>query len=306
MEPRKWLLLTTALIIGIAALSIAVNMLIDPYGLFRPVSGRRLSAYGDTRISKYLLNMRYVPENFNAVLIGNSLSANWNMRGIEKVRVYNDSINGGNIVEEKAIVESALARHSLSVAFITVNPDFTTTHNFKTAVLDPALKWSALGSISLGRVYKGMFLDRLHPGVAPVDDVGTVTFPAYPTDLDEGEKDLWLSGGEFPIDSVAWQSYKDLIAELRRHGVRIFFVIPPTSEWILTPRRQAFDNYVRLVATDIAGPEDTWIDFASKPYEAFRADRSNFNDGVHLYPSATERIVAEMNRVVDQRLHQTR
>jgi len=51
-----------------------------------------------------------VPANFDAVLIGSSMSANWNTSKIKALRVYNESMSAANIVEEKALVDHALSR----------------------------------------------------------------------------------------------------------------------------------------------------------------------------------------------------
>ena len=103
MNPKYWLLATISTVL-IAASAIAVlNMAVDIYGLYSPSNGRRLPVLGDARVAKYLLSMRYVPENFNAMLTGASISANWDVTAVNKLRIYNGSLNGGNIVEEKAI-----------------------------------------------------------------------------------------------------------------------------------------------------------------------------------------------------------
>ena len=64
--------------------------------------------YGDERVAKYLMNERYVLANFNAVMIGSSVSANWRLDQIVQLRTFNNSVNGGNIVEEKSMVDQVL------------------------------------------------------------------------------------------------------------------------------------------------------------------------------------------------------
>src|SRR4051794_16661161 len=109
MRSQTWLATVLVLIACGAGLSIAGNAALDPYGLFRNTRSRKLLPYGDSRIAKYLLSARYVPENFNALLIGTSVSANWNLSGVEKLRIYNESVTAGTIVEEEAIAQQALS-----------------------------------------------------------------------------------------------------------------------------------------------------------------------------------------------------
>ena len=103
MSPPVWLAETIGAIVLLLLIVVLVNMSIDIYGIFRSTKGRHLVVYGDERIAKYLLSERYVPENFDSLLIGSSVSANWNTQGIDSFRAYNESIEGGNIVEEKVI-----------------------------------------------------------------------------------------------------------------------------------------------------------------------------------------------------------
>src|SRR5215468_6006177 len=90
------------------ALIICANAAADIYGLFREPEHRSLRIYGDERLAKYLLSTRYVPANFDGVLIGTSASANWDTGKMRSLRLYNESLNGGNIVEEKAILDQLL------------------------------------------------------------------------------------------------------------------------------------------------------------------------------------------------------
>src|SRR5687768_4922851 len=59
--------------LAIACIVLA-NMTIDIYGLFLPVKGKALPVYNNERLSKYLLSYRYIPQNFEAAIIGTSLS----------------------------------------------------------------------------------------------------------------------------------------------------------------------------------------------------------------------------------------
>ena len=110
MQPRKWLVMTSSIVLITSLVIIASNRVVDIYGLYQPTRGRGLPAFGDPRIAKYLLSTHYVPENFNAVLAGSSMSANWDLTAVQRLRIYNESLDAGNIVEEKALIEAALLR----------------------------------------------------------------------------------------------------------------------------------------------------------------------------------------------------
>ena len=310
MRPRSWLL-TTIVTMALAAAAIAaVNAELDIYGLYRPTPGRHLLVYGDTRIAKYLLSVRYVPENFNAILAGASISANWDVTAIDGLRVYNESLNGGNVVEEKAVMEAALERPGISVAFLLVHPAMTYSHEFHTVRMDSELKRSALGSISLFDAYRDMAKIRIGRIPQVFDYAGTETFSQGTSEMNPFMKKMW-SAKDFAVDPVALQAQRDLIADLRAHRVQIVFIVPPTSEALLMTKGEPLERYMRAMRSEI-GAENLWIDLSSPEYEDFRSNPANFSDGVHLttggaklvvgyISTATSRWIAERRLVVGPR-----
>ena len=298
MRPRYWLLTTLSTILIATVATAALNMAVDIYGLYRPSRGRRLLVFGDDRVAKYLLSLRYVPENFNALLIGASVSANWDITAIERLRVYNGSLDGGNIVEEKALIEAALERPGVSVILLLVNPALTYSHEFQTVELKPALKNSALGSLSLWSAYRNMLNIRLGRAPQPFDYAGTETFLYAGSEMNVNMKEMW-SAPEFKVDRVALQAHRDLVANLRARGVQLIFIVPPTSEQLFETKRAALERYLDLMRSEI-GAGELWIDFLSPEGEAFRKTRANFSDGVHLTPDGARQVVAQINAAVNR------
>ncbi len=155
MKPTRWLLTTLVAFLLISAALIGVNMAVDIYGLYRDTKGRHLVDYGDNRIAKYLLSDHYVPQNFDAILIGPSISANWDTHGIHTLRTYNESLNGSNFVEQEALVHKAIASPGLRAALIIVHPSMTADHDFSTVQLSERERWGALGSLKPSRCLQG-------------------------------------------------------------------------------------------------------------------------------------------------------
>lgn len=297
MQPRAWILTTALLLLATAGCVVAVNLIVDVYGLYRPVLGRHLAVYGDERIAKYLLNIRYVPGNFNAVLVGSSVSANWDMRKVKAFKTYNNSLEGANITEEKTILDVAMARPGISTVFLLVHPALTFTSDYKTVDLNPQLRRSALGSLSLWRVYMDIIKARLYH-VEWFDYAGTETFEEIHTKMNPTMRLLWRPGESFDIDPAAIAAYRRLILDLRAKKVQLIFVVPPTGDSVLSKKRPAFDRYVRLIR-EAAATEDRWIDFTSDVYAGFRRDE-NFLDGSHLNKEAASEIVSHIDNIVNQ------
>ena len=298
MRPRYWLLTTLSTILIATAAIAALNIAVDIYGLYRPSRGRRLNILGDDRVAKYLLSMRYVPENFNAVLTGGSVSANWDVTAIEGLRVYNGSLDGGNIIEEKALLEAALERPGVSVILLLVNPALTYSHEFQTVEMKPDLKRSALGSLSLWNAYKHMLSIRIGRIPRTFDYAGTETFLNARSEMNLNMKEMW-SALEFTVDPVALQAHRDLVANLRARGVQIVFIVPPVSEHLLETKRAPLERYLHRMRSEI-GTGDLWIDFLAPEGEAFCKTRANFSDGVHLTPDGARQVVAQINAAVNR------
>ena len=284
----------TGLLLG---LLISVNIYIDLYGVFRTTKNRYLVVYGDDRVAKYLLSLRYVPENFDAILVGPSISSNWDTHQIHHLRVYNESLDGSNFVEQQALVQHALSRPGIRCALILIHPSLTADHSFDTVPLTEREKFEALGSITLFEAYKDWFARWRHPEKVPTDDYGSDFFDD-PIHLNAAAARLMRPGGDFPVDPIAVDAYRAVLADCRRHHVRMIFIVPPTSRGIFELKRAAFAQYLDLMKREIK-PEDRVLDFSSQKYASFRDNPANFSDGVHIARAATGKLIALLNRELD-------
>ena len=297
MHPRLWLFTTISMTLICLAVVVGFNVVVDIYGLYRSTAGQRLIPLGDERIAKYLLSTRYVPENFNAILSGASISANWDGRAIERFRVYNESLNGANLMEEKAVIEAALERPGIQVAFLLVHPALTYSHEYNTVTMTPDLKRSALGSSSLWTAYKEWVDIRLGRRPLNFDYAGNETFRNPRSEMNIHMKKMW-NAPAFTVDPLAVQAQRELLAHLREHGVQIVFIVPPTSEDLLRAKGVQMNRYLQEMRSEIGGGY-LWIDFLSPEYQDF-CRRTNFSDGSHLTPDAAKLVVAHINTAVNR------
>ncbi|MGP8270786.1 MAG: hypothetical protein ACLQLH_12010 [Terracidiphilus sp.] len=303
MSLRAWLAETIGAIFSLLLVAVIVNMSIDIYGIFRSAKGRHLVVYGDERIAKYLQSEKYVPENFDSLLIGSSVSANWNTQGFDSFRVYNESIEGGNIVEEKVIADQALTSSHIKLAILIVHPYLTDTHEFGTVHLTPRENLAALGSESLLNAYKSAVRVKLHLERQQFDQFGTDDYGEIPQKMNPHLQKLMAPGTEFSIDETAMKSYTDLVNELHALNIRIIYVIPPLSQSVFALKPNAFANYTRVALANKL-EQDEVIDFTSDEFVDFRRNAGNFKDGVHLTNEAARRVVAVINERVNEWLIQ--
>ena len=293
MKGRNWILLTMAIALSGAASNILLNMRLDIYGLFRDTHGRRLGVIDNERRTKLLLSQRYVPENFDGVLIGSSVSNNWNTGAIRNFRIYNESLDGGTISEEKLLIHKVMQKSGLKLAICVVNPGLTAVHGFSSGDMTEREYWGALGSTSLYRAYAKMVSGRTGAPRYLSDEYGT-ELNDDPIKLNAVLREMWAPDTEFHVDPDAFTDYRELVQELRQHGVRLAVVLPPTYEGLFEPKRQAFLRYTNRLMT-VFSSKDTFIDFTAPEFNSLRQDPKNFKDGVHLSRQCAATVVEVLN-----------
>jgi len=308
MRARNWLLLAIGSTAAIGSLAIAINLALDPWGLYRDSRRRPLPVYGDQRVGKYLLSTRYVRTNFNGILIGSSMTANWNMGLLRQARIYNESLDAGTVLEEKALVERVLQSSGIEVAFLVQDPYFTHESVFRSVTLTPQLWRASLGSDNLLNAYKDMAREMLGKPSTPIAANGSECFERLdhlPKKLNSTLQQLWQPGTAFAVDPAADAAYRELVAMLRAHHVQIVFLMPPVFEGILEPKRAELQDYVQHFAA-FRQPGDLVIDFNTSDFRNFRSRRENFFDGIHLVGGAAEQIVMLLSHQVDSWLAEGR
>lgn len=292
----------------LCAAVLAANLRIDLYGLFRPIGGRRLLIYGEERTAKYLFSYRYIPSAFNGILLGPSLTDNLPTRRLSAYRVYNASINGGNVTELSALARNAFGRTRFAVTIVALHRYITKDHGLKRGLMKPREYWTALGSPQLLMSYVNRALDA-YGSVSrnPNDEYGTFQYNVNPSantarEAIESDIEAIRSGRGrvsevYDIDPVAYEELDDLLAAARAHSRRVVVFYPPFPEPILQLREGAYRDYQRRIAA-LLKPEDEVVDFTQPKYRPFRLDYSNFNDGVHFSGQGAEVLVRELDQVL--------
>ena len=297
MTNRRWLILTSFTALALAGLGVAANARVDIYGLFRAAEGRSLPGYGDDRVAKYLLSTRYVPANFDSVLIGSSVSADWDVGHMSSLRLYNESLNGGNIVEEKAILDQLLAHMRPRAVLLVVHPYVTDSHDFNTVNIGPREVYGALGSQNLLDAYKNMLKVKLGKEDLAFDGTGTLDYGESTKKLNPTLQRIMRPGAAFAIDPIALEAHRAMVADLHARGIPIAYLIPPTSEPLFLPKRDAFSGYAATILAD-RRPQDRLLDFSTAEFAAFSKNVALYADGVHLKQSAAVKLTA----IIDERV----
>lgn len=285
------------MLVAVAAVSgagVVLNYRINAFGVFGDVQGKTYRSYlNEDREAKYLFSFNYIPTNFDGVLVGSSISGNWDTRKIALAKTYNLSIDGANITEEKILAENIFSRKKVRLVLFCVYPHMVSNHGRKTAYMQPRDYWSALGSAQLLREYGNRILAKIGRRKPVDDEFGVLNYSDHERNVDSLMADYRLSRREEVIlDETAVAEYAALLDEARTNGARIVGFIPPHYAGVWNTA----DYSVFLARMkSLFRPEEKVFDFNDSEYENFRKTRGNFYDGVHLSGAAVEFLTSELN-----------
>ncbi len=307
MEGRKFFyrsLLFSAL--AIASL-VLINFQIDLFGLFHSTKGKSLSIFDDERGSKYLLAHRYVPENFDGYILGPSLSANINPKQIKDLKLYNLSMMGANITEQKAVLEKALERGTPKVVILCLHPYLTVDHGMKTKSINRKQYYGALGSVGLYKTYAFALVRNfnLMPAKFPKEQFNDYGYNNYNDFLKVKSVENKINDQlkrpdaiKTSIDSVAWVEFNQVIQECVSKQIKIVAYFHPLPFPLYDKFRNSLSIYKDVVEGALKG-NATILDFNEAKYEFFTKDLSNYIDHGHLSEKGQTFLLPEILRYAD-------
>jgi hypothetical protein len=290
MEAKRFFFLSILASTFVMAILVLINFQIDLFGLFHSTKGKSISIFSDERSAKYLLAHRYVPENFDAYILGPSLSANINPKDVKGIKVYNLSMMGANITEQKAVLEKALERGTPKVVILCLHPYLTADHGMKTELINPQQYYGALGSINLYKTYVLGLVRHFNimPSKFPKEQFNDHGYNDYKTLVqkmsvqDKINEQLQRSDAiKTSIDSVAWVEFNQLIQECTLKQIEIVAYFHPLPFVLYDKFREPLAAYQGTVEKALAG-KATIIDFNASKYEFFTKELSNYIDHGHL------------------------
>ena len=297
MNWLRWNIAVLAIVVGVAAATAAVNYHINFYGLFGDVTGKKYSVYDNERTTKYLFSYNYIPSNFDGLLVGSSSTANWNTGELTGIRVYNASVNGGNVTEEAIIVDQVLRQVHPKLVLFLIHPYLTETYGRKSGFMNRQEYWGALGSIQLFRGYWNRWLIERGFEKQEFNEFGSDDFVV--PQLQGGAKAQRSVSMNLFIDPRALQEYRDLTERVRSTGARIAAVIPPVRMEAWNAVRGQFYDYCQKIRPLFRANEPI-IDLNNPEMDEFRKNPENYQDEIHLSRLGASRVV----QIIGQRLKQ--
>jgi hypothetical protein len=269
------------------------------------VEGRHIRIYTAEKASKYLLSFRYIPENFDALLVGPSLSDQLDPSKIKGCKAYNLSILMGNASELRLMVENVLNRGNIRLMILCLNPYLTRDAVLWDKRLRPESRLSVLGSTFTFKFYNAKIRSLFKPAddsfseswcgySRPIQKKGTSSAVA----IDDFAAAVIRGNGQVnPIDPKAFSDLQELLRLARKKGVRIMAYYHPVPSKVLNACEPAFRQYQRRMDTLFDRRDLVW-DFNTPEYEEFRKNADNYIDHGHLSVAGADYVVSELNRLL--------
>jgi hypothetical protein len=276
-------------VIGFVAI---IAYLIDPYGVLRNSSGRKLAIYFSPRKAKFFMSKRYVPSNFDGLVVGASGSGNWDVPFLAGARIYNESLDGANAAEERIVVNQALPKGHYKVAVFLLSPAMTRNHEIRDGLYTSKIT-ETVGSIHLF-IHEAAFL--LIAAHLRSVKVYATTDGQFIWNKPRRLKPTHLEPTFFQIDPIALEDFRVLVRSLQQRGAAIVYVIPPFYEPCYELDKNSLDAYRAKIRPLL--PAAPIIDFDAPEYTYLRSDPNNFFDCDHVGPEGSAKVSALLDSLV--------
>ncbi|EPR67446.1 hypothetical protein [Cyclobacterium qasimii] len=245
------------LLLGFAGILLVfgfLNFFLDVFGLFGFKDKDKVRVYGEERFSKYLMTFEYVPQNFEGMILGPSLSANLNPSHIQDKNYFNVSLMGARMDNILALASNVIENNgTIKEAIVCIHPYVTTnTGEEDSDLMSPDTYWKALGSVNLLRVY-GLGIIRnfnLWPNKYPKNQYntnGSNSFEALFRVADVADRITKevnnVDVSEFEIGISQRKDFEKLMTLFQTNNIRTFVYYHPVPYPIYKAHSESMDKY---------------------------------------------------------------
>jgi len=296
----RWTKLFFATVLLFTLMIGGINYWVDYYGLFRDLPDKNMVFFGNERTSKFLYSYRYIPQKYDGLLIGSSFSNNWDTSFIHSARVYNASLDGGNITEGKLIFDNVQNHGKIRLLVIGIYPYLTSSQGRQSGYMDPREYWGALGSLQLFREYATRFLVKIGMRKNHFGANGRYTFELPESYRQNFYANPKVRRGEetFRVSDAAVKEFEDLLISARANGTKIVGIIPPIYAAFFDEKRPQYEAYIKRMSTFFL-PSEKIVNFNLAPYQKYVNDPKTFQDGIHLTTKAAGIFSRDLAAIID-------
>jgi hypothetical protein len=290
---RAWLYCTISLTMTVAAMFVFANTRADLFGLR---GGDDIRIHTLPRFSLYLMTYRFIPNNFDGLLIGNSLASSYDTSVIGSYKVFNAAMRASSMTEERALTEETLKRGHLKVVIIILNPTLTSTHFTRSVYMTPHDYWASFGSIQTLMTDCQVLREAIgRPGPITYDTYGRTKWPLkmLPPPV------IPFSDHDFYRDPTEMNDLYSLLGELHAKGVKVYAMFSPIYQPRWDQREKQLLDWQTKVLSGFS-PTDVVIRMPQNIEKTLQENRENFPDYEHLSSSASATAMGVIDKTIEQ------
>ena len=297
----RFTIITTAIVVSILLL----NVYIDIYGLFLGTKDRKV--FTNERTSKYLLSYRYIPENYDGIIIGPSLSANLNPQRLKGYKIYNASIMGTNISDLHYLINNIIEKGDIKFVILCLDPYLTKDFGKKSITINPKEYLGALGSTNLIKTYLMYFVrkNNVLPGTYAkeiIDENGWNNFELEMKNLDSKkiieDKVKLHQHEETKIDQRSYEELRDVLNQLREKKIKILGYFSPVPYPLYAIGNKKYKEFETSI-TKLFTKDDLVLNFNEEKYWPVTSNYQIFIDHGHLSSLGQNFVLKEIESTLD-------
>ena len=299
MTSKTYLRAVGVMLLGLVLPFVLYNLYQDDFGLFWSSGPKRIWTLEKT--SKYLMSFRYIPQNFDGLLIGPSFSdGSMDTRNLSGYRIYNLSMDSGNATELRPAALNAIERGHMRVLIICLSNYITQDSGMKGPQINAKEYWGSLFSWLPADILAAKLKIRSGkiPDAFPDSEWGAGNIIARRTaPWDEFALDQGMGSGEVHLNDTAFGHLKDIIESAHAHNVRVVAYFFPSNIWRIKTYSRSGDwtKYKARTNALFDPAKDVVWDMTSPEYEPFIADPGCYTDG-HLSKAGADWVMADLQR----------
>lgn len=309
---QRYFVAVLALALLAVSVVVTISYAANDFGLWRHRDSVRI--WGLEKTSKYLLSHRYIPENFDGILIGPSVSANLDTRAIKDSKIYNLSMVGGNISEiSKAATLFIERAQSPKVVIICLYPYLVKDHGMKSFEIHEKEYLGSLFSIPAAMIWAYKARAILSPQSDEFSD-SAAGLNRYELSMHKGDLEkiaseqknlpaLTAAEIEKTVDPIAYAELKQLINLARAKDMTVIAYYHPLFEPVYQRMQRTGEwVYFKEKMEQLFHPDDHVIDMNTRKYQALRTDQALRLEASHLSTAGSAELVKDLNQITGKAL----
>jgi hypothetical protein len=303
LTSKTYLQIVAGLVLLAALPLMLFNLWQDDFGLFWSASPKRIWTLEKT--SKYLMSYRYIPRNFDGLLVGPSFSDAWmDTKRLTGYRIYNLSMDAANSTELRAATVNAINRGHMRVLILCLSYYLTQDNGMKGPQINEKEYWGSLFSWLPFEVQQAKMQIRsgkLADAFAGSEWGMGNLFPRQTYTWDDFVRYQRTYGEALRLDPVGFRHLQDIIDAAHAHGVKVLAYFFPNTYWHMQTlsKGDAWREYrVRTLALFNDRVDVVW-DMNNTIYEPLTRDAACYSDG-HLSIAGARVVLADIQRHLNQ------